>query len=84
VDSLMALEFVRRLAVTTSVRLPATLIFNYPTIQVLAGEIGRRMGIPLDEKTHAKAPVAETRSSASTAADLTDEEAIEALMGRHT
>jgi hypothetical protein len=42
------------------------------------------MGIPLDEKTHAKAPVAETRSSASTAADLTDEEAIEALMGRHT
>ena len=84
VDSLMALEFVRRLAVTTSLRLPATLIFNYPTIQVLAGEIGRRMGIALDDKTQATAPVAETRSSASTAADLTDEEAIEALMGRHT
>ena len=82
VDSLMALEFVRRLAVTTSLRLPATLIFNYPTIQVLAGEIGRRMGMPLDDKTEAAAAVAETRNSSTAAADLTDEEAIEALMGR--
>ena len=48
VDSLMALEFVRRLAVTLSVRLPVAVVFNYPTIRKLAREIAKRMGVPLD------------------------------------
>jgi len=82
-DSLMGLEFVRRLAATTSLRLPATAVFNYPTIQTLAGEIGRRMGIPINgaaQATPTSMP-AQNPSSVSTTA-LTDEEAIEVLMGR--
>jgi acyl carrier protein len=83
VDSLMGLELVRRLSVTTSLRLPATMVFNYPTIQTLALEIARRMGIPLTDATPATS--AQTGSGASVetsaVASLTEEQAIEALMG---
>jgi acyl carrier protein len=83
VDSLMALEFVRRLSVTTSRRLPVTTVFNYPTVQTLAGEIARRMAIPLD----CDAPAMPMRTAPevttiSTVAGLTDEEVIEALVGK--
>jgi acyl transferase domain-containing protein len=84
VDSLMGLEFVRRVTASTSLPLPATLVFNYPTIQALAGEIGRRMGIPLDGKSAVKAGIGEAQNIVSAAPELTDEEAIEALMGRRT
>ncbi len=83
VDSLMALQFVRRLAISTSVHLPATAIFNYPTLRLLETELARRMEIPLDSETQ---PV-----PASSAADfavaensgvskLTEEETISALL----
>jgi acyl transferase domain-containing protein len=48
VDSLTALRFVRRLAVTSEVKLPATAVFNFPTIRLLAAELARRMEISLD------------------------------------
>jgi acyl transferase domain-containing protein/acyl carrier protein len=82
-DSLMALEFARRLAVTTSLRLPVAMIFNYSTIQTLAREIAKRMGVPLEETTAVvSAPTsAESRPEPPVEA-LTDEEAIEALMGK--
>ncbi len=83
VDSLMALQFVRRLAVTTSVRLPATAVFNYPTLRVLAAEIARRMEISLDADVQA-ASVPQTSenlaSVSSEVADLTEEETILALL----
>jgi hypothetical protein len=82
-DSLMGLEFVRRLAATTSLRLPATVVFNYPTIQTLAGEIGRRMGIPINGAAQAMPTPAQNPSSVSSDMALTDEEAIEVLMGRN-
>ena len=80
VDSLMALEFVRRLSLTTGLRLPATAVFNYPTIHALASEISRRMEVPLDGPAGA-ASRPETREAPSPVADtsLTDEEAIEIL-----
>jgi acyl carrier protein len=83
VDSLMALQFVRKLAATTSVRLPATAVFNYPTLRVLAAEIARRMEIPLDSD----APTASASPSndkpvsvSSEVANLTEEETIQALL----
>jgi len=84
VGSLMALEFVRRLAVTTSLRLPATAVFNYPTIRALAREISRRMEIPLDgEGPSGRAPAApETRGAVSAPIAFTDEEAIRLLTAK--
>jgi acyl transferase domain-containing protein/acyl carrier protein len=82
-DSLMALQFARGLAATTSLRVPATMIFNYPTIQKLAEEIAQRMEIPLerDEKpAFVGTPL--QNSVVSTCAGLTDEQAIEALAGK--
>ncbi len=83
VDSLMALQFVRRLAVTTSVKLPATAVFNYPTLKLLGAEIARRMGISLDADAQASpAPkVASARTPDShIIAKLTEEETIQALL----
>jgi hypothetical protein len=59
------------------------MIFNYSTIQTLAREIAKRMGVPLEETTAvASAPTsAESRPEPPVEA-LTDEEAIEALMGK--
>jgi acyl transferase domain-containing protein/acyl carrier protein len=82
-DSLMALEFARRLAVTTSVRLPASVIFNYSTIQTLAREIAKRMGVPLEQPRDAHgSTAAEETGPLSPAEVLTDEEAIAALLGK--
>jgi acyl transferase domain-containing protein len=86
VDSLMALQFVRRLAVATSLRLPAAVVFNYPTIQKLAAEIAKRMGIALHGAAVSpaadRAPSSPVPSAAATGGleALTDEEALEALM----
>ena len=83
VDSLMALQFVRRLAISTSVKLPATAIFNYPTLRLLETELARRMEISLDSETAAlpatfatEVPVAEI----SGVSELSEEETISVLM----
>jgi acyl carrier protein len=85
VDSLMALQFVRRLATSTGVALPATAVFNYPTLRLLAAELSRRMGIALDAETAApeSAPAAaETQfAEPSNISELTEEETIRALLG---
>lgn len=83
VDSLMALQFVRRLAVTTSVRLPATAVFNYPTLRVLSEEVARRMEIPLDaDADRTSAPQADDTLATvpSDVANLTEDETIQALL----
>ena len=85
VDSLMALELVRRLSATTGVRLPATAVFNHPTIVLLGDQIARRMGIPLDEEAPAELPSSSGRSTnpAPAVAEISDEEAIAALTGQN-
>jgi acyl transferase domain-containing protein len=83
VDSLMGLELVRRLASATAIRLPATAIFNYPTIQALAAEVAHRMGIPLEDQPPAKAAgTASARLSAPVGdlASMSDEDAVRALL----
>ncbi|MER0247040.1 type I polyketide synthase, partial [Streptomyces sp. HSW2009] len=43
-DSLTAVELRNRLSVVSGVRLPATLVFDYPTPRVLAGFVVSRLG----------------------------------------
>jgi hypothetical protein len=50
-DSLMALEFRNRLEVGLGLTLSATLLWNYPTIAVLAPYLAGLMGIPLEDTT---------------------------------
>lgn len=80
VDSLIALEFVRRLTKSTSVPLSATVVFNYPTIQLLAMQLALRMRIDLEDNVApSESSVVEPAHSVS-AAELSEEDAIHALM----
>jgi acyl carrier protein len=83
VDSLMALQFVKRLAVSTAVHLPATAVFNYPTLRVLAAELARRMEINLEADVQAPAAVLQSGSLldvSAVVADMTEDETIQALL----
>ena len=48
-DSLMGLEVRNLLERGLGVAVPATLIWNYPTVSALAAEVARRAGIPLED-----------------------------------
>ncbi|HEY1576145.1 MAG TPA: type I polyketide synthase [Terracidiphilus sp.] len=52
VDSLMTVEIARRVTDTLGIRLPVTALFNFPTIELLAGETARR----LDPESQAATP----------------------------
>jgi acyl carrier protein len=47
-DSLMALEFRNRLEAGLGLTLPATLVWNYPTLTALATHLATKLEIPLD------------------------------------
>ncbi|MES2220255.1 MAG: SDR family NAD(P)-dependent oxidoreductase, partial [Acidobacteriota bacterium] len=85
-DSLMGLEFVRRLSNSLQIAVPATVVFNYPTIQQLALHLLRRLQlIPSDEVNADKAVHAGARKNnnglARTLADgVTEEDALQALV----
>jgi acyl carrier protein len=85
VDSLMAVEIARRITDTLDVRLPATALFNFPTLGLLTEEVARR----LDLETHARAPQGSTdagspstspEQSLPSIAQMTEEEALQFLM----
>jgi phthiocerol/phenolphthiocerol synthesis type-I polyketide synthase C len=50
VDSLMALEFIRRVNSALGLALAATAVFNYPTIHALAVQVAKRLGLSVDEE----------------------------------
>jgi acyl carrier protein len=83
VDSLMAMEFVRRLSPSTGLRLPVTIVFNYPTIRALGAEIARRMQVPLDRNVAVQTTTDVAPSSSqypTTVHELSEEEAIRSLI----
>lgn len=47
-DSLMGLELRNRLEAEFAVQLPATIVWNYPTVSALAPHLAELLGIPLD------------------------------------
>ncbi|MER6129760.1 type I polyketide synthase [Streptomyces sp. NPDC001795] len=77
IDSLTAVELRNRLNAATSLRLPATLVFDYPSPQALARHIGAEL---LDDAATGTAPATGTASPAVRAADKADDERI-AIVG---
>jgi NADPH:quinone reductase-like Zn-dependent oxidoreductase/NADP-dependent 3-hydroxy acid dehydrogenase YdfG/acyl carrier protein len=47
-DSLMGLELRNRLEASLGLTLPATLVWNYPTVALLGPQLAERLGVPLD------------------------------------
>jgi NADP-dependent 3-hydroxy acid dehydrogenase YdfG/acyl carrier protein len=83
-DSLMGLEFVRRLSKTLEIAVPATVVFNYPTIRVLAPHLIQRLQLPLIDAPirEATSHVSQGNDFAALPDDISEEDALEALMGR--
>ena len=82
VDSLMALELVRRLSKETGVKLPATVVFNYPTLESLGAELIRRLNLN-GAVPEAKVDAALTIPEISVV-DVSEEDALRALCGEGT
>jgi acyl carrier protein len=89
IDSLMALELVRRVNAALGLALPATAVFNYPTLTQLAAQILTRLGLDAVAEspvavavvaTHAVTDRAAKASDAAKAEELSEEEALRALM----
>ncbi len=80
-DSLMGLEFVRRLGSALQIAVPATVVFNYPTIRLLAPHLMQRMQLqPLHGS--AKAPDEPQKTIfAVLPIEISEEDALEALIG---
>jgi myxalamid-type polyketide synthase MxaE and MxaD len=82
VDSLIALEFRRRLEAALGLALPATMVWNYPTVVELAGYLASRLAGARQVSPPPIAPAAPTAnpSSVERVDELTDEEAARALL----
>jgi hypothetical protein len=52
-DSLMAVELRNVLASSSGLSLPATLLFDYPTLEAIAGFLGRGLGLVTEEPVEA-------------------------------
>jgi acyl transferase domain-containing protein/acyl carrier protein len=89
-DSLMGLELRNRLEAATGLSLPATLVWNYPTIALLAPQLAVRMNVSLEDVEDAaaahegEAPAAEAAVMETLLAeieDLSEEDARRLLAG---
>jgi acyl transferase domain-containing protein/acyl carrier protein len=88
-DSLMGLEFVRRLSNSLEIAVPATVVFNYPTIQLLAAHLLQRMHLNIADtaktadahSTIAIAPDGRNDSLRELSDELSEEDALQALIG---
>ncbi|MBL8164257.1 MAG: type I polyketide synthase [Anaerolineae bacterium] len=78
IDSLMTLELRNRLESGLKLSLPATLVFNYPTVAALTGHLAEKLGVPLDAPKSETAPPAE-QPAADQLSDLSRDE-VEALL----
>lgn len=85
-ESLMALELRNRLAASLGLKLPATVIWSYPTIAALAEHLAKEMGVPLEEPKQSERLTLqkerETLSKAlATIEELSEDEALQSLLG---
>jgi acyl carrier protein/NADP-dependent 3-hydroxy acid dehydrogenase YdfG len=84
--SLLGLEFRARLERALEVTLPATLVWNYPTVAALAEHLAARLGLALEAaegKTRDVAPAALPAAEAlSNLEELSDADALRALRGK--
>jgi myxalamid-type polyketide synthase MxaE and MxaD len=82
-DSLLAVEFVRRVSTALGVKLAATTLFSYPSLAALEAEILRRFEAPSSGATNGAGEVAsvEADRTVEAVAAMSEEDAILALMG---
>lgn len=88
-DSLMGLEFVRRLSNSLEIAVPATVVFNYPTIRLLAAHLLQRMHLSIADvpktggvdSTVARVPDNRNGSLRELSDELSEEDALQALIG---
>ena len=80
-DSLMGLEFVRRLSNALQIPVPATVVFNYPTIKQLATHLLRKLLLETPNTPVAlPKDIAEASIIAGLSDELSEEDALQALM----
>jgi acyl carrier protein len=79
IDSLMALELVRRINGLLGLALPATAVFNYPTVTQLGAQILMRLGLDAPATETAVATVG-LEPAPRVQEELSEEEALRALM----
>jgi acyl transferase domain-containing protein/NADPH:quinone reductase-like Zn-dependent oxidoreductase/acyl carrier protein len=85
IDSLMALEFIRRVNGSLGMALAATAVFNYPTLTQLAVQILKRLGLEAEVPEAAEIAVAQPFWGRETqpgtpVSELSEEDALRALM----
>jgi phthiocerol/phenolphthiocerol synthesis type-I polyketide synthase C len=82
IDSLMALEFIRRVNAALGLALPATAVFNYPTLTLLAAQILKRLGLDSDAIAESVLSAIDLpdRELDDSGAELSEDEALRALM----
>jgi acyl carrier protein/nucleoside-diphosphate-sugar epimerase len=87
VDSLMAVEIARRVTDTLGIRLPVTAIFNFPTLELLANEVARRVEPESPAAMPERAEAMESRKASSkpiivmsAIAQMSEEEALQSLV----
>ncbi len=85
VDSLMTVEIAHRVSDSLAARLPATALFNFPTLELLTKEVARRLD--LESRPRASQLSIDTESlniaveqSLPAIAEMTEEEALQSLV----
>jgi myxalamid-type polyketide synthase MxaE and MxaD len=77
-DSLMGIEFVRRLSSALEIPVPATVVFNYPTIRLLGKQLLERLHF--DQAEEARPAAAAATMAPAELPEVSEEEALQALM----
>jgi len=83
IDSLMALELIRRVNAALGLALPATAVFNYPTLTALSGQILKRLGLDVLQIMTPEplpSPHAGKQQDLRLLEELSEDEAVRALM----
>ena len=80
-ESLTALEFRKRLESSLGTRLSATIVWNYPTVVAMAKFLLTRLFGAAEQAPAASAVAVAPATGAAGVADMSDEDAIRALVG---
>ena len=87
-ESLAAVEFRNRLEANLDLKLSATLVWNYPTVDAIATYLAGRLGIDIETSSTARTPALKIGAESAAVGiamkvqHMTDDEAMRALLSR--